>query len=74
MKGQLGHKDFNNYTLPYLVKVDTPLTKVIQICAGFRTSWFLIENRKIFFCGCNGSISMQNFPIPFNPAEKVILC
>jgi hypothetical protein len=53
------------------VKVDTPHTKILQVSAGFRSTWFLIENRKIFFCGCNDSISMQNFAIPFNAWQKV---
>lgn len=47
------------------------MTKIYQVSAGFRSTFFLIENRKVYFCGCTGSVSMQNEPIQFITWEKV---
>jgi hypothetical protein len=73
VNGQLGHKDFNNYTNPYQLHVESQYSKIVQISAGFRSSYFMTENRKIYYCGSNGSTSMQNCPVLHNMTEKVIL-
>jgi hypothetical protein len=71
VKGQLGHGDFNNYSIPYQVIVESSLTKIFQVSAGFRNTFFLVENRKVFFCGCNGNLANQNLPTQFITWEKV---
>lgn len=71
MKGQLGQNSFRNYSIPIQVSFDIPFAKVYQISAGFRSSFFLLENRKIYSCGCNGTVSMEKIPVPFLVFEKI---
>jgi alpha-tubulin suppressor-like RCC1 family protein len=73
VKGQLGHGDFNNYTLPYQVRIETPFTKILEVSCGFRSIFYLSESRKLYFSGCTANIGMQNFPTLFTPGEKVLI-
>ena len=70
-KGQLGQDNYNNMSIPGLVRFEDPFMKVIQVSAGFRCTFFLSENRKVFSCGCNGTISMEKTPILFDIVDKV---
>ena len=70
-KGQLGQDHFNNMSIPGLVRFEDPFMKIIQVSAGFRCTFFLSENRKVFSCGCNGTISMEKTPILFDIVDKV---
>ena len=70
-KGQLGRNSYNNMNTPGLVKFDNPFVKIYQVSAGFRSSFFLCENRKIYSCGCNGSLSMEKIPVLFDIVSKI---
>ena len=70
-KGQLGNNSYNNLTIPGIVKFEDNFMKVFQISAGFRCTFFLGENRKVYACGCNGTISMEKTPILFDIIDKV---
>ena len=70
-KGQLGQDNYNNMSIPGLVKFEDPFMKIIQVSAGFRCTFFLNENRKVYSCGCNGTISMEKTPILFDIVDKV---
>ena len=70
-KGQLGQDNYNNMSIPGLVRFEDPFMKVIQVSAGFRCTFFLSENRKVYSCGCNGTISMEKTPILFDIVDKV---
>ena len=70
-KGQLGQDNYNNMSIPGLVRFEDPFMKIIQVSAGFRCTFFLSENRKVFSCGCNGTISMEKTPILFDIVDKV---
>ena len=70
-KGQLGRNSYNNYSTPGLIKFENAFTKIYQISAGFRSSFFLCENRKIYACGCNGTLSMEKVPILFDIISKI---
>ena len=70
-KGQLGQDNYNNMPIPGFVGFEDPFMKIIQVSAGFRSTFFLTENRKVFACGCNGTISMEKKPILFDIVDKV---
>ena len=70
-KGQLGQDNYNNMSIPGFVGFEDPFMKIIQISAGFRSTFFLTENRKVYACGCNGTISMEKKPILFDIVDKV---
>lgn len=70
-KGQLGLGTYNNLSIPSMVKFGNVINKVYQVSAGFRCSFFLCENRKIYACGCNGTISMEKHPVLFDIIDKV---
>ena len=70
-KGQLGQDNYNNMSIPGFVSFEDPFMKIIQVSAGFRSTFFLSENRKVFASGCNGTISMEKKPILFDIVDKV---
>lgn len=71
-KGQLGQNTLCNLTMPNQVCIfDENFVKIIQVSAGFRCTFFLTENRKIYACGCNGTISMERVPIQFDIIDKI---
>ena len=70
-KGQLGQDNYNNMSIPGLVRFEDPFMKIIQVSAGFRCTFFLSDNRKVFSCGCNGTISMEKAPVLFDIVDKV---
>ena len=70
-KGQLGQDNYNNMSIPGFVGFEDPFMKIIQVSAGFRSTFFLSENRKVFACGCNGTISMEKKPVLFDIVDKI---
>ena len=40
--------------------------KIIQIAAGFRSTFFFTENRQILSCGTNGSQTKANLCVKFD--------
>ena len=70
-KGQLGQDNYNNMSIPGFVGFEDPFMKIIQVSAGFRSTFFLSENRRVFACGCNGTISMEKRPVLFDIVDKV---
>ena len=70
-KGQLGQDNYNNMSIPGIVRFEDPFMKIIQVSAGFRCTFFFSENRKVYSCGCNGTISMEKTPILFDIVDKV---
>lgn len=55
--GQLGLEHFGNYNKPMWIKLDDYgfiNEKIISIAAGFRSSFFLSDSRKVYFCGYSG--------------------
>ena len=70
-KGQLGQDNYNNMSIPGFVGFEDPFMKILQVSAGFRSTFFLSENRKVYACGCNGTISMEKKPILFDIVDKV---
>jgi hypothetical protein len=50
---------------------NTPYLKVYQISCGFRNSYFLTENRKIYYSGYCENSEEKCFPILFNSIDKV---
>jgi len=60
--------------LPYQVLLENnPLIKIFQVSCGFRNSFFLIENRKIYCTGGTGSTEESRYPIPYPYFDKVKL-
>ena len=70
-KGQLGQDNYNNMSIPGLVKFENSFMKIFQVSAGFRCTFFLSDNRKVYSCGCNGTISMEKTPVLFDIVDKV---
>jgi len=50
---------------------NTAYMKIYQVSCGFRNTFFLVENRKIYYTGYMESSLEQNFPTFFNSIEKV---
>ena len=69
----MGNGNFEDSALPCLVEIIFNEIKqsFLQVSAGLRTSTFLSEDRKIFWCGTNGDITGQNVPLEFDYKEKV---
>lgn len=62
--GQLGQGSLvTELSVPHEIKMPEKTKKIYQVSAGFRSSYFLTENGKIYMCGYNGSIRKQFFPI-----------
>ncbi len=45
--------------------------KIIQVAAGFRSSFFLTDSRQINYCGTNGDINKVNTPVKMELGLKV---
>lgn len=45
--------------------------KVYQIAAGYRSTYILASNFKIYMCGCNGTSPAKSSPVYFDPGEKI---
>ena len=69
--GQLGHKN-NGITVPEPIFIEEKKEKIriIQVAAGFRSSFFLSYDRNIFYCGMINSKNISKIPIKFNIMEK----
>ncbi|MCQ2820475.1 MAG: hypothetical protein MJ252_24695 [archaeon] len=70
-KGQLGLGNFYNFSLPSQVQFSDTFNKVYQVAAGYRSTFYLCENRKIFTSGCSGSFSMEKSPVLFDVIDKI---
>ena len=71
--GQLGHETNNNYLpLPVIIEDSySEIIRIIQISAGFRSSFFLGSNRSIYYCGkINGKKANVKIPEKFDLLEK----
>jgi len=69
----LGLGNYKSFSIPYQIIIEnTPYLKVFQISCGFRNSYFLTENRKIYYSGYCENFEDQNFPGLFNCLDKVI--
>ena len=69
-KGQLGLNSYDNYSIPTNVIFNDKFCKIYQIAAGFRSTLFMCENRKIYACGCNSKFTMEKSPILFDVIDK----
>jgi len=69
----LGNGKFENSPFPCSVEITFNEIKFnfIQASAGLRSTTFMSDDRKIFWCGTNGEISRQSVPIEFRYKEKV---
>jgi len=45
--------------------------RIIQISAGFRSSFFLSESRQVIYCGTNGDLNYNNLPLKMELGIKV---
>mmetsp|Transcript_25679 Transcript_25679/g.25241 ORF Transcript_25679/g.25241 Transcript_25679/m.25241 type:complete len:437 (+) Transcript_25679:694-2004(+) len=69
--GQLGHIIFSSEYLPKIVNIKGNRLKAIQISAGLKHSVILLENRKLYWAGTNGTISSQSTFQEVNLAAKI---
>ena len=69
--GQLGIGNYEDQLIPVQIFLNiTPIEKVIQIQAGFRSSIFLTENRNIYYTGILDKDNSSKFPTKFNVKIK----
>ena len=71
--GQLGHESRNNYTPKKVIIEDeyNETVRIIQVTAGFRSTFFLGFNRCIYYCGkINEKKNCLKIPEKFNLIEK----
>ena len=69
--GQLGFGNFNNQFLPKILNIDQVnsiknTNKVLQVKSGFRTSYVLLNNHKIYWWGTNSKLQKCANPTHFN--------
>lgn len=72
--GQLGTGSLNGESLPKALNTDrlTSLkSKVIQIKAGFRCSFVLLENARVFWWGTNSCLQRQASPIKLDFSQMI---
>ena len=71
--GQLGTGDIKHIYTPYLIDIKYSKFNInfLQVSCGFRSSVFLTETRKLYWCGTCGDIQQQLVPIEFMYAIKV---
>lgn len=67
--GQLGIGNQDNMKIPMNISID-PSSKILQISAGFRASFFLNEKREIFYCGIVDKDNRSKIPKKFEIAKK----
>ena len=70
---QLGHDSINNYTPNEVIIEDeyNEIIQIIQVTAGFRSTFFLGFNRSIYYCGkINEKKNCVKIPKKFNLMEK----
>ena len=71
--GQLGREDNSNILpLPIIIEDfnNNEIVRIIQVSAGFRSSFFLGYNRNIYFCGKINGKKIVKIPEKFNLKEK----
>ena len=67
--GQLGCGNVENNKIPIGINVD-PSSRIIQIAAGFRSSFFMNEKRQIYYCGIVDKDNMSKIPKRFRIGIK----
>ena len=67
--GQLGIGNQDNLKIPTNISIDST-SKILQISAGFRASFFLNEKREIFFCGVVDKDNRSKIPKKFEIGKK----
>ena len=69
--GQLGHPNFGiNLPLPIYIEDKKEKIKIIQVAAGFRTSFYLSYNRNVFYSGILNRKASSKIPVKLNMFEK----
>ena len=70
---QLGTNNLKNMNIPFLndIKFSKMKNNILQVSCGFRSTVFLTETRQIFWCGTNGDIQQQDYPIEFFYQNKI---
>ena len=71
--GQLGHESYNNYSPVEVIIEDeyNEVIRIIQVTAGFRSTFFMTYNRCIYYCGkINDKKQYVKIPEKFNLIEK----
>ena len=73
LKGQLGHGSYESEYLPRHVHLALAQgkPKVLQTHAGYKHTVILLETKKIYWWGTNGSMKNQCTPIECNLSSKV---
>lgn len=73
--GQLGLGNYNDQLLPCQVSLSPSSgyhkSKVLQVHAGYRHSTLLLENKKVYWTGSNGSMQKQNLFAEVELADKI---
>ena len=71
--GQLGTGNLKHMYIPNLndIKFSQIQFNLLQVSCGFRSTVFLTENRKLYWCGTCGDIQQQLVPIEFNYNIKI---
>ena len=69
--GQLGHKN-NGSNLPLCIDFNDKdkRIKILQVASGFRASFFLSNNRVIYYCGMLGTQKKTDIPMKFIMMNK----
>jgi myosin V len=69
--GQLGHGMFVNEMSPRILNSKLLKGKAMQVQAGWKCSLILMENKKVYWWGTNGTLTKINIPNEFNFEKKV---
>ena len=64
-RGQLGHGNDLNIPFPKRLTFPKPHVTCINVQAGYRASFCIMEGRKIFWWGSNGQIHKQMVPLEY---------
>jgi alpha-tubulin suppressor-like RCC1 family protein len=73
-RGQLGHRNDLNYSAPAKVFFNANLnsTAIINVQAGYRSSYCLLESRKLMWWGSHGAGRKQLQPAEYsNPDDEI---
>ena len=73
LNGQLGTGNLKHMYTPYLndIKYSKIKSNFLQVSCGFRSTVFLTETRKLYWCGTCGDIQQQLEPIEFIYNKKI---
>lgn len=71
-QGQLGQGNLVSVDEPKLLEFpDIKSYYPLQVSASFNCSLVLLSNRKIYWCGSNGTIDKVKTPVPFDLSTRV---